>query len=354
MTPQEIKNHIIVTEKIEYLLEELECHHIKSHDNNRYITCGMPDGDNTKSTTIFTDNLKVIANTRDIEDEYGNSDIISLVIFVKKLYFSQALKWICDIVGLDYYNENDIEIPKSLQILNMINDMNKNVNLEEDVALKPINENILETYFPYWNRLFLNDGIDIFTQAEFEIGIDLDSRRITIPIRDEIGTLVGVKGRLINKDSSGDDKYIYLERCSKTKILYGLFKSMQYAKELDEIIIVESEKNMIYLWSKGIKNVVAIGGHSLSKTQVEKVIRIGIKSVVLCYDQDVARLENGKLDKEYYNKEASKFINGISVYAMVDVNNTILKEKESPSDAIETYLKMYEERKLIKNGSKVS
>ena len=40
------------------------------------------------------------------------------------------------------------------------------------------------------------------TQIEFEIGYDESTNRITIPIRDEISSLVGVKGRLLKEEIS--------------------------------------------------------------------------------------------------------------------------------------------------------
>ena len=77
------------------------------------------------------------------------------------------------------------------------------------------------------DKIFKDDNIGYETQLEFEIMYDLASDRITIPIRDELGTLVGVKGRSIVNDPDVD-KYIYLEPCAKTKVLYGLYKTLPY------------------------------------------------------------------------------------------------------------------------------
>ena len=113
---------------------------------------------------------------------------------------------------------------------------------------------------------------------------------------------------------------------------------------------MESEKNVMLLWEYGIRNVVAIGGHILSKVQVEKITRLGVNEVVLCYDEDVNRLENGKIDKKQYVEEAKLFIPQIVVSAMVDINGTILDKKQSPSDDINIFNKMFEERKVLQNG----
>lgn len=350
LSKESIKEYIIINDRIEYVLNELNCKGVKPHDNSRYYTGGFPDSDGNKSFTLFSDNLYIDSYTRNIKDQYGNSDLVSLVMFIKDMYFSNAIKWLCDTLGLDYYDDVTDDIPLSLQWTNLIYEMNENIDGEDDdYKVKPINENILNTYYKGGNDLFLKDGVGLKTQREFEIGFDLDSERITIPIRDELGTLVGVKGRLFHKDGVGE-KYIYLERCSKSKILYGLYKTMDYIKQEGICIVVESEKSVLVLWENGIKNAVAIGGHSISKTQAEKITRLGVKEVVLCFDEEVARLDNGKIDKKEYIEEANKFIEEIKVTAMVDIKGELLNKKESPVDNFDNFEKMYDERKVLQIG----
>lgn len=354
LSKESIKEYIITNDKIEYILEELGCKGIKHHDNKRYYTGGFPNSDGNKSFAIFSDNLYIDSYTRNIADEYGNTDIISMVMFIKDMYFYKALKWLGDILGLDYYKDEDYELPLSIQWSNLLHDMNEELDVSEidNNNLTPIDEQILKTYYSGGNDLFLQDGISLNTQGEFEIGFDLDSERITIPIRDELGTLVGVKGRLFIREGRGE-KYIYLEKCSKSKILYGLYKTMGYIKEAGICIVVESEKSVLALWGQGVKNVVAIGGHTLSKTQVEKITRLGVSEVVLCYDFDVARNSKNKLNKKEYLNEARKFMEQIKVSAMVDVDGTFLKEKESPVDRFDVYEKLYNERKVLQDGNKL-
>lgn len=348
MNVKQLKEFIIVNEKVEHILEELGCHSIKSNDGGRYYSAGFPDGDNKKALVVYTDSLNVDSYTRNIEDKYGSSDIISLVSFIKDMYFTQAIKWLTDTLGLDYYAEEENEVPMSLQITQMLIDMSNGLDKSEEIEhLKPISEDILKYYKPYLNDMFYNDGVSYATQMEFEIGFDPHSLRYTIPIRDELGSLVGVKGRSVVK-CSDEEKYIYLERCAKSKILYGLHKALPYIKEKRQVIVVESEKSVMVLWSYGIRNVVAIGGHKLSKYQVEKLTRLGVEEIILCYDEDVHRREDGRIDREEYLKEASKFIDQIKVSAMVDLRGTILDEKESPVDKIDNFNIMYDERKVLK------
>jgi hypothetical protein len=111
-----IKDYIYENNHIEFVLEELEMHHIRWHGNRKYITCAMPDGDNPASTTIYNnENLNVVAYTRNIIDNFGASDLISLVCFIKNMYFSHALKWLCNLLDLDYYSQPEEELPESIR-----------------------------------------------------------------------------------------------------------------------------------------------------------------------------------------------------------------------------------------------
>ena len=304
----------------------------------------MPDGDNKKSTIVYNDeHMNVVAYTRNIEDKYGCSDIISLVGFInKEENFSKNMKWICDILGIDYYGNNIEELPESIQWTKWMLKTNSGEQEEENEPLQPISEKILEYYKPYLSKLLYDDGIPYEIQKDFEIGYDLATHRITFPIRDELGTLVGVKGRSTIKTDT--DKYIYIEPCAKSHIVYGLWHNYNDIKKQDSVIVVESEKSVMKLMAHGYFNVVAIAGHQLSKTQVEKLTRLSVSEIILCYDEEVGRDKSGKVRKSEYMKEVSKFIPQQNVSLMVDINKEILYNKESPADDIDKFKMLYENR----------
>lgn len=351
MNASDLKRYIYDNNKIITILEALDCHNIKSHSGETYYTCGMPDGDNPKSTVIYNDEyLGVNAYTRNIKDKFGNSDIISLVSFIiKEDNFSKNLKWICDCIGLDYYSDDFEDIPDSIKWTRWMMKVANNELEDEKEYLKPIPEKVLTYYKPYLSKMFYEDGIPHEIQQEFEVGYDLATHRIVIPIRDELGTLVGVKGRAML--DSQEDKYIYLEPCAKTHILYGLYNNYDDIKKQNQVVVVESEKSVMKLMAYGVFNAVAIGGHQLSRMQVEKLTRLNVDEIVICYDEDVCRDKNGKISKKEYMDEVSKFIPQQNISLMVDINGEILQSKESPADNRDKFLKMYEDRIKIKRES---
>lgn len=347
MEALDLKERIISDDKIENILEALGMHHINSN-NFKYITCGMPDGDRINSTVIYKDNLHVDAYTRNIVDVYGNSDIISLVSFINDSYLTESIKWICDVCGYDYYGQS---IKKS-RFAEWVRDMwkvQKNGSNVDEEKLKPIDESILSYYGDYVTDLFKNDGISYETQIEFELGFDLFYNMITIPIRDELNFLVGIKGRIFQKEVKDyENKYLYLESCAKSKILYGLNKTKPYIKEKNEVIVVESEKAVMQLWTMGVKNAVAIGGHILSNTQAKKLTYLNVP-IVIAYDEGAEIGKDGKVDKKFYPNEFNKFLENQTIYCMFDREKTVLNPKESPSDDVTKWYYLYD-RKIKVRG----
>jgi hypothetical protein len=348
MDAQDLKDKIISDDKVIDILEALGMHHIKEV-NGKYITCGMPDGNRQNSTTVYLDNLRVEAYTRNIIDAYGNSDIISLVSFLNGTYFSESIKWLCDICGYDYHGQDQ----KKSRLAEWVRDMwkvAKDGDEDDGEKLKPIDEKILTYFGKYGNPLFLKDGISYETQWEFGLGYDLNFHMITIPIRDELNFLVGVKGRLFKDHiEEWEDKYLYIQSCAKSKVLYGLNKTKPYIKEKNEVIVVESEKAVMQLWSRGIKNAVAISGHILSKTQAQKLTHLGVP-IVLAYDEGAEIGKDGKVDKKFYVNEFNKFLENQEVYCIYDRTKSILNKKESPSDDAAKWDKLYNNYKMKVRG----
>ena len=328
MVVSDLKEHILNNDYTEQILSELRCHHIVN--KGEYITCGNHDGDNKQAITVYlNENLTCVNYTRQLSKDKRTHDIFDLICFVEDLTFFEALKWTCDVLGLDYYQAPE-ELPDSLQILKMLKDMRLENNEEDNTPLKPIPEEILTYYLPYGNKLFEDDNIPLSVQKEFEVGYDPSTKYISIPIRDMIGSLVGVKGRWFGDSHEVDKKYWYLERCNKSRLIYGYFQNKDYIKSNTKLFIVESEKSVMQLVGMGYRNVVSTCGKTISKAQVELISRTGC-SPIFAFDKDV--------EEEELKSIADMFIDGISVYAIIDKDG-VLDEKESPSDDPNKWIKL--------------
>lgn len=324
MDAREIKNYIYENHYAEQILESIGCHHIRYHASNAYWTACNPDGDNRSAIILYNNEPLICLNkTKQMIKGSRTTDIIDLVCYIEKLSFPQAKKYICELMGMDYYHDFNEDIPESFKLLDMLENMDVSSHYSDDKPLKPISEDILKYYLNYVNDLFYEDNISYQTQREFEIGFDPESNRYTIPIRSEIGDLLGVKGRYYyRKVPENENKYIYLEPCSKSKILYGLYKTTPYIKRNNRVYVFESEKAVLQLWDYGYQNVVSTGGKEISQYQIELLVRLGA-DIVLAMDKDVT--------KEEIEMIAERFPEEIPIYYVYDEDN-ILDAKESPSD----------------------
>ncbi|MFP6796950.1 MAG: DNA primase [Pseudomonadales bacterium] len=111
--------------------------------------------------------------------------------------------------------------------------------------------------------------------------------RITFPIKDTRGRVVGFGGRVL-----GDEKPKYLnspetEVFQKSRELYGLFEARRALRELPRLLVVEGYMDVVALVQNGIPNVVATLGTATSQAQFEKLFRY-TREVVCCFDGDSA------------------------------------------------------------------
>lgn len=329
MDTQRLKEHILDNNLIPNILEELGCHHVRQRSD--MVQAANPDGDNPTAICVYlNENLTTLNYTRQIlpSRQTRTTDIYDLVVFLRDCSFFEALKWLCKLCGLDYYAEED-EVPESLQILQFLNQMNKEC-VEEEVdnsPLKPIDPSVLNYYMPVGNILFENDGISLSTQRFFEVGYDPQTNRLTIPIYSEIRHLVGVKGRLFQeKIEEGQNKYLYLFNCNKGKVLFGLDKNLDAIMNQGKVYVVESEKAVMQMYDMGYYGV-ATGGSKITKHQINMLTRLGVQ-IIFAYDKDI--------EEDELNNIADQFVEGVPVYAIID-RDGLLRDKESPSDNVSNW-----------------
>lgn len=331
MRVDELKEYIVDNNCIETILEDLGCGHIRERDG--YFTCSNPDGNNTQAVTVYNNESLITVNyTRNITKNKRAADIFDLVSFYKDCSFPEALRYVHDILGLDYYADNE-DVPEAIQLMKMLSSIETNDVEEDNTPLKPMPTEILNYYIPYGNKMWLNEGISLETQEEFNISYDAQSNYIAIPVFDELGSLVGVKGRYFGEPDETHLRFVYLEKCNKSRVLYGYWQNKEYIKDSKYIIVAESEKSVLKLAEYGYRNAVATMGKTISKCQIELITRTGC-TPIFAFDKDVTEDELRSI--------SDMFADGVSVYAIIDTGS-VLDEKESPMDREDAWRKLYKD-----------
>ena len=106
------------------------------------------------------------------------------------------------------------------------------------------------------------------------------THRLSIPFRSG----GNIKGFIFRRLTPGEDKYIASTGLSRGEGFFNL-KPLKGDKDL---IVVEGELDALIAEVRGIENVVALGGASLSTGMVQDAIKRGAKSFTLCLDKDKA------------------------------------------------------------------
>lgn len=168
---------------------------------------------------------------------------------------------------------------------------------------QPIGEEFLELTHHNWDskddphaEYMRSRGFDPGTLDKWDVGVDPVSSRVTIPVRQRNGDLIGFKARSI--DPEQNPKYLVLGDRKGWKPRYGfptyevsesLLGSHMVADAVPELVLVEGELDAIALHMYGIK-AVAFGGGNMSEWQVHKVQEMA-DSVVIFMDWDDAGIK---------------------------------------------------------------
>ena len=127
---------------------------------------------------------------------------------------------------------------------------------------------------------------------------DLFINRITFPLYDPSGNIVGFSGRIY--DGSSQNKYLNTKETvifKKGSCLYNYHIARDYARREKFLLIVEGFMDVIRLSSIGYKNVVALMGTALTDEQINLIKKLS-NNIYLCLDGDnpgrSAALSNGE------------------------------------------------------------
>lgn len=200
--------------------------------------------------------------------------------------FVEALEDICLIHHIDFSSSGLPEPEcKDVQYIRRIKERSMLVFLPE---LDPW---LLDKYRIGQSKTLREEGWSDETLTRFNIGYCNDPYdplygRITIPIFDETGRLVGFAGRATNSNKSR--KYVFLNSTKKTSLLYGLDLALPYIEQKKEMVIVEGYKDCWRACEAGIKNTVALMGAEASPQQIKLILKYGNYNIVLVLDNDEA------------------------------------------------------------------
>lgn len=255
------------------LLEEYGFEHITAKVSE--LRCARNDEGGQNIAIRLNDNGNIL-----VKDYARNisTDIIGYIMQERGVDFKTVLNSIKKILGLSDTWQEQKRIPL---FGGWYDNLGSKIN---DTPLAPLPKEVVEKYdLDACNLVWVKDGISLETQRLFRVGYDPDSQRIIFPIKNEVGDIVGIKGRR-NYPSDIAPKYLYLERCDASQTLFGYSENYSYMYN-NVVYVAEAEKTVMQAFTMGYYNVVALGSHSLSEKQAQLILQLNPQKVVMMLDE---------------------------------------------------------------------
>lgn len=304
------------TNKIE---EIVRCYGFSNvHSNNKRIMFAFDD-DSNGSCQIDVNTLSYV---RWSDDTHGN--IITAIMNKTGMCFKDAIIDLKNKLGIS----NQEIIIKKREDVCIFKKLNEKLNFI--VGDNIYSELDIKKYKPIISKMFRDDGINIATQCIFDIRYDEESDRVVILWKNIKGEVVGNTARAnwkINKDYKY--KYISLLPFNKREHLFGLYENQKYIKDAGFCVLVEAEKSTLQAHSFNFRTICSVGMSHIDKCQIKLLYDLGIRCLILAYDEDKHIIE--------YIKRANDIKNwfpDVDVYAIYDKDKKYLPlgSKNSPTD----------------------
>lgn len=243
----------------------------------------------------------------------ASGNVFTFVQNYENVSFNEAVSIVARSVGLNLdfgpVKKNSNNFKLELEIMNLAERFLQNnlksssgIDAKKYLEERGINEEIIAEFgigLSLDNATSLKDlllkkgyGIDKLIELGVvnEHGFDVFARRITFPLWNIDGDIVGFSGRIYRNEDSA--KYVNSKETKifkKGELLYNYHNAKDYAKREKFILVVEGFMDAIRLSANGIKNVIALMGTSLTSNHIDLLKKLRVK-VILCLDNDDAGL----------------------------------------------------------------
>ncbi len=295
---ENLKNHLDIVDVVGEYIE------LKKSGANFKANCPF-HGEKTPSF--------VVSPSKQIFHCFGcgvGGDAIKFVMEYEKLSYPEAIEKLAQKYNITLtYTKSDKSHQKQKKILEELNYFyrkcfDRDFKAKEYIFSRGIYESSIENFeigfAPSSNEslnllkskgINLNEALEVGAVAKDESGrfYARFSNRITFPIYNQSGKLVGFGGRTISNHPA---KYINSPQSKifdKSRLLYGYHKARSSISKMDEVIVCEGYLDVILLHQVGFTNTVATLGTALTSSHVPILLK-GASRVIIAYDGDSAGL----------------------------------------------------------------
>lgn len=280
-------------------------------------------GRNFKGLSPFTSEKTpsfVVSPDKNIWHDFSSSkggDIFSFIMEVEGLDFRGALEQLARKAGVEL---SDYETQKSGELARK----KKRLMEANELAARYYQQSLLKNHHAL-EYVFKSRGLSKEIVQEFRIGYapsdgealvriltkkgftkkeladagltnrydgDLFRGRMTVPLMDVTGQVIGFTGRIL-KDDPKAPKYLNTPQTliyDKSRHVFGLSQAKEAIRQTDFSVIVEGNLDVVSSHQAGVKNVVASAGTAMTEYHLKALARLS-PNVKLSFDADRAGLD---------------------------------------------------------------
>lgn len=331
MDAQSLKKYIYENNRVEFVLQNIGCHSIEYHPSKNYYSCANYNGDNKTAINVRNNEYLDVKNWTREKEFKKKSDILTLVQYNKQSNFTDAIKYLHNILGLKYKaytpaKKTSVEEEDKVSI--WLPDMEDITDeFYKNNPIHALDEQKLKSYEPrIYEDWYRNDGVMPWTRKKFGLAYSYEKKRVIIPLRYwATGELIGINMRTVVEyyDVFGIKKYIITPGYPKHLNLYGLYENMEAIKKTGYVVVYEAEKSVLKRDSRNDPTGVALSGHAMSYEQVRILMGLNV-DIIISMDKDI--------DINTVRAMCEHFYKIRNVYYTLDTID-ILGEKDSVADA---------------------
>lgn len=265
VTKTDLIEYIDIEEELEPYMDRFERVTLRATDNGQELLSSSPfREDNSPSFSLNLETgLWIDFGSQD--GTWGSGNFFQLIAFFTGDHPLDVIEQYQNIVKGIYEDVSSFTLSVDLE-------------QEEDYTVIDLDN------YDYWkyDSNYLNlRGITEKAKESFRVGYDESNKAVAFPIRDIHGNYVNIKFR-----KTQYKQFYYLPDGQRAgQHLYGGHLVFKY--EFEEVFLVESEIDALYLWSYGIP-AIALGKAYMSKRQQELIELSPIKTLILSLDNDSA------------------------------------------------------------------
>lgn len=267
-------------------------------------------------------------------------NILNWLTTFEELSFPEALNKLANLSGKDF---NSLKTCDAMAFYKELRDQQGEVKNEKfERQILDIQTDYYDKYSDVIPQEWLDEGITEESMRKYDIRIDDNANRIVYPVLDADFNLIGVKGRtrFANYKALKLPKYINYKKIGALDFFTGMKLAEPYIKESGRVIIVEGIKTVMKLDGWGYYNAVSAETSDITEQQLIILIRMGVKTAVIAFDEDVKLAKINSIVKDMKNY--------MNVEVVINKMN-LLSEKDSPVDkGREVWEKLYNERIRLK------